>query len=161
MDEEHPRDAHAPYPYHSHHKSSQPRHPHEGNQSRDIIIPQPLTYLAPPPLPQFSLLDEPFMALIEETRSILASVDFARVLEVCLDRATEVLFEGLEKNVFGRGTGASPGTAREGDGAGAEAERIRLAGLLPGLARWSQLALNGLPNELVDVRLLSLPFLKS
>jgi peroxin-3 len=64
-----------------------------------------------------------------------------------------VLFEGLEKNVFGRDTGAaSPGVARgEGDGAGAELERIRLAGLLPGLARWSQLALNGLPNELVDV----------
>jgi len=28
--------------------------------------------------------------------------------------------------------------------------RIRLAGLLPGLARWSQLALNGLLNKLVD-----------
>jgi peroxin-3 len=28
--------------------------------------------------------------------------------------------------------------------------KIRLAGLLPGLARWSQLALNAVPNELVD-----------
>ncbi|KAJ7933757.1 Peroxin-3-domain-containing protein [Mycena leptocephala] len=35
-----------------------------------------------------------------------------------------------------------------------EEVRIRLAGLLPGLARWSHLALNGLPNELIDVRLL-------
>jgi peroxin-3 len=31
--------------------------------------------------------------------------------------------------------------------------KIRLAGLLPGLARWSQLALNAVPNELVDVSL--------
>jgi len=62
-----------------------------------------------------------------------------------------VLFEGLEKNVFGRDAAA----ADVEDGAvGVEVERIRLAGLLPGLARWSQLALNGLPNELVDVRLL-------
>ena len=29
--------------------------------------------------------------------------------------------------------------------------KMRLAGMLPGLARWSALALNGLPNELVDV----------
>jgi hypothetical protein len=63
-----------------------------------------------------------------------------------------VLFEGLEKNVFGRDAAAH--VAGGGDGAvGVEVERIRLAGLLPGLARWSQLALNGLPNELVDVRL--------
>lgn len=32
-----------------------------------------------------------------------------------------------------------------------EEVKIRLAGLLPGLARWSQLALNAVPNELVDV----------
>ena len=32
-----------------------------------------------------------------------------------------------------------------------EEVKVRLAGLLPGLARWSQLALNAVPNELVDV----------
>lgn len=31
-----------------------------------------------------------------------------------------------------------------------EEVKVRLAGLLPGLARWSQLALNAVPNELVD-----------
>ena len=136
--------SHAPRSHRPHHQPSYSRHQHDVDQT-------PI-YLAPPPPPtQFSLLDEPFIALIEETRSILASSDFAVVLEVCLDRATEVLFEGLEKNVFGRDAAA----ADVEDGAvGVEVERIRLAGLLPGLARWSQLALNGLPNELVDVRLL-------
>jgi len=77
---------------------------------------------------------------------VLASPDFIRVLEVCLDRAMEVLFESLEKNVF---SWADEGE-REGQGAHEVEQRIRLAGLLPGLARWSQLALDGLPNELVD-----------
>lgn len=99
----------------------------------------------PPPPPsnlQAHLLDDPrFSALITETRTILCSSDFSRVLEVCLDTATETLFAGLEKNVF------VPNEPEPGD----DMLRIRLAGLLPGLARWSQLALNGLPNELVDV----------
>jgi len=88
----------------------------------------------------------------------LASSDFAGVLEVCLDKATEVLFEGLEKNVYGRNYAAAAAHG-VGEQVGAEVERIRLAGLLPGLARWSQLALNGLPNELVDVRSLCSRFL--
>ena len=61
------------------------------------------------------------------------------VLERCLDSGTEVLLEGLKKNVF----------AGEEDESGEV--KMRLAGMLPGLARWSALALNGLPNELVDV----------
>ena len=66
------------------------------------------------------------------------------MLEVCLDRATEVLFSGLERSVF---------VTTEPSAVPGEEVRIRLAGLLPGLARWSQLALNGLPNELVNVSL--------
>ena len=90
-----------------------------------------------------------FNALLDETRAIVASADFAHVLEVCLDRATEVLFASLERNVF---VDSDPG---EGLGLGGGAVRIRLAGLLPGLAKWSQLAMRGLPNELVDVGFLS------
>jgi len=99
-------------------------------------------FLPPPPPPNLQAhLDDPrFSTLLAETRSILSSSDFSRVLEVCLDTATEVLFAGLEKNVF------VPNEPASGD----DVLRIRLAGLLPGLARWSQLALNGLPNELVD-----------
>ncbi|KAG6808955.1 hypothetical protein H0H92_002242, partial [Tricholoma furcatifolium] len=85
--------------------------------------------------------DPAFIALLEETRSIITSSDFACVLESCLDRATEVLFTGLEKSVFvSSEPGLPPG----------EPVRIRLAGLLPGLSRWSHLAMNALPNELVD-----------
>lgn len=78
-----------------------------------------------------------FTALLEETRDLLASSDFALVLERALDRATALLFDGLSQNVF----------------VGEESEdevRLRVAAVLPGLARWSSLALNGMPNELVD-----------
>jgi peroxin-3 len=85
------------------------------------------------------------MALLEETRDQLTSPNFALVLERALDRATSLLFDGLIQNVF----------------VGQEAEegevRLRTASVLPGLARWSSLALNGLPNELVDVRSSFLP----
>ena len=101
------------------------------------------TYFPPPP-PHAHLLDEPFASLIKETRNVLSSADFARVLEVCLDRATDVMFDGLENNVF-KPSGSFAGEDR------IDEVRIRLAGLLPGLAKWSHLALNGLPNELIDV----------
>ncbi|KIK02522.1 hypothetical protein K443DRAFT_96706 [Laccaria amethystina LaAM-08-1] len=97
-------------------------------------------------LPPTHIRDPGFTTLIEETRGIISSADFASVLETCLDRATQVLFSGLEKNVF-------IDTATAEDRTTPEEVRIRLAGLLPGLARWSSLALNGLPNELVDTLL--------
>jgi peroxin-3 len=79
------------------------------------------------------------MALLEETRDQLTSSNFALVLEHALDRATSLLFDGLSQNVF-------VGQEEEGE------VRLRTASVLPGLVRWSSLALNGLPNELVDVR---------
>ncbi|KAF8199895.1 Peroxin-3 [Mycena galopus ATCC 62051] len=93
-------------------------------------------------LPPRTSENDPFTHLLEETRTIICSPDFACVFEACLDRATEVLLTSVESAVFATSTEASvvPG----------EEVRIRLAGLLPGLARWSHLALNGLPNELVD-----------
>jgi len=78
-----------------------------------------------------------FTALLEETRDLLTSSDFALVLERALDRSTTMLFDGLSQNVF-------VGEEDEGE------VRLRTAGVLPGLARWSSLALNGMPNELVD-----------
>jgi len=81
-----------------------------------------------------------FLALLDETRDIIVSSDFSCVLEQCLDCATEALFEGLEKYVFVQSEPYPPG----------ESVRIRLAGMLPGIARWSNLALNAIPNELVD-----------
>ncbi|KAF9045040.1 Peroxin-3-domain-containing protein [Panaeolus papilionaceus] len=98
------------------------------------------TYIPPPPVPPLHLLnDPPFNALLEETRTVLRSEDFLRVLEVALDKATEVLMAGIEKDLFGIGRGDIPSE-----------ERIRLAGLLPGLAKWSREVMLQLPNNLVD-----------
>ncbi|TBU26261.1 Peroxin-3 [Dichomitus squalens] len=92
--------------------------------------------------------DPTFDAFLSETRTHVASGSFEHVLEVCLDRATEVLFRGVEKHVFG--------SYQEQDDltlVGGQEPRERLAAMLPGLARWCHLALEGLPNELVDVSL--------
>jgi len=70
---------------------------------------------------------------------LLTSSNFALVLERALDRATSLLFDGLSQNVF---------VGKEGEEEGEV--RLRTASVLPGLARWSSLALDGLPNELVD-----------
>lgn len=84
--------------------------------------------------------DPTFASLLSETRSLITSSDFSRVLEVCLDKGTDVLFDGLRRNVF-----------VDESGQASEEVKLRLAGLLPGLVNWSHLALNGLPNELIDV----------
>ncbi|KAJ7091940.1 Peroxin-3 [Mycena belliarum] len=96
--------------------------------------------LAPPP-PHAARNKDAFARLLDETRAVVASPDFACVFEACLDRATEVLLTTVERAVFDAASDAVPL---------GEEPRIRLAGLLPGLARWSHVALNGLPNELVD-----------
>lgn len=85
-----------------------------------------------------------FDRLLEETRSLLQSPDFSIVLESCLDRATDTLFKSIKDTIFVQG-----GSSVDENGAPLQ---LRLAGLLPGMARWSHLAFNGLPNELVDVR---------
>ncbi|KAH9903279.1 Peroxin-3 [Cubamyces lactineus] len=87
--------------------------------------------------------DPKFNAFLDETRTHLTSGSFDRVLEVCLDQAMEVLFQGVEKNVFGSHN-------EQGDLMMGQEPRERLAAMLPGLARWCHLALEGLPNELVD-----------
>ena len=89
--------------------------------------------------------DRAFSALLDELRQTVTSPAFASVLEASLDRAMDVLLDGLRKNVF-----RSMDRPRDDR----EAEIPRLASLLPGLARWSQLALNTVPNKLVDVRII-------
>ena len=91
--------------------------------------------------PLAHLHEEPFSNLLSETREVLSSPDFARVLEVCLDYATEILLESLARDAF------EPNR----DPTGTTEPRIKLAELLPALSKWSQLALESLPNELVDV----------
>lgn len=109
-----------------------------------------------------SLRSDPrFISLLDETRAYLSGPDFAYALTCALDRATGVLIDHLHKRVF-VDTESTPGPAEEktSDNGGREEGssvtdareelKIRLVGLLPGLARWSQLALNATPNELVD-----------
>lgn len=103
--------------------------------------------------------DPMFSSLLSQTRVYLSSPDFAYALSAALDRATSVLVDGLRAKVF-----VDLNTTNVPEGLSAnnpidltvgqevkEEVKVRLAGLLPGLARWSQLALNAVPNELVDV----------
>ncbi|KAK7056357.1 peroxin [Paramarasmius palmivorus] len=93
----------------------------------------------PPPRQE----DTHFTSLLEETRAILTSSDFAHVLDICLDDAVGSLMESLESGVF-----APP--AEDASFLTAEPTRVRLASLLPPLANWSKDTLVGLPCELVD-----------
>lgn len=110
-----------------------------------------------------------FAALLAQTHHYLSGPDFAHALGCALDRATEVLMDGLRARVFVDSTSAvnvpnaeeTQAQSRTGDldvDANSEKDeiKIRLAGLLPGLARWCQLALSATPNELVDVRRISI-----
>ena len=115
-------------------------------------------------------VDPQFNALLAQTRCYLSGPDFTYVLGCALDRATEVLMDGLRARVFVDSANAvnvpnaeeAQAQSMTGDAeGGASSEnkdeiKIRLAGLLPGLTRWSQLALNATPNELVDVRRISI-----
>ncbi|KAI5990311.1 Peroxin-3 [Pisolithus orientalis] len=83
--------------------------------------------------------DSRFTSLLDETRAYLSGPDFAYALTCALDRATGVLVDHLHKQVFGTNVTHAK-----------EELKLRLVDLLPGLARWSQLALNATPNELVD-----------
>ncbi|KAL0947693.1 hypothetical protein HGRIS_013778 [Hohenbuehelia grisea] len=96
---------------------------------------------SPPVSQQPNIRDPQFVELIEETHRTIASSDFQRVVDACLERAVHVLFDDLEHGFF---------RSQQEDGSSNE-PRIRLAALLPGLARWSRDVLNGLPNVLVDV----------
>jgi len=90
-----------------------------------------------------AMRDSPtFDGLLIETRTLLQSPDFSVVLESCLDRATDILFKSIKDTIFAQG-----GSSVDRSGAPLQ---LRLASLLPGMARWSHLAFNGLPNELVD-----------
>lgn len=92
---------------------------------------------------EFTSIDDPaFLNLVNETRAFISSADFGRVLETCLDHATDVLFDGLRRTLFTDGLSSVDA---------ASGEKVRLAGLLPGVARWCHSAVHGTPNELVEV----------
>lgn len=94
--------------------------------------------------------DSTFDTLLAETRTHIASGSFARVLATCLDKATDVLLAGVESNIFGN-PDAQGAAWEDPNAAFGQEPRVRLANMLPPLARWSHVALEANPNELIDV----------
>lgn len=92
--------------------------------------------------PHLATVDAPLRRLLDETRAYVKSVDFDLVWGKALDKVTDIVLDGIEKEAFG-GPMASVGPMEE--------QRERLAALLPGMARWCHPALFSLPNELVEV----------
>ncbi|KAG0703196.1 hypothetical protein DFH29DRAFT_874600 [Suillus ampliporus] len=116
------------------------------------------TTSSPTSQPCTELNDPIFSSLLSQTRTYPAGPDFAYALSTALDRAMGVLVDGLRAKVF---IDLSMTNVTEGlsvtdpidltmEEEAKEEIKIRLAGLLPGLAQWSQLVLNAVPNELVD-----------
>lgn len=104
-------------------------------------------------------VDRTLRSLLNETRSFISSADFGVVLGLCLDRGTETLIGGLRDNVYEHQHTHTQTQIRIGEERGGEevevegaGAKVRLAALLPAVARWSHLAVNGMPNELVEVR---------
>ena len=94
--------------------------------------------------------DPTFDTLLAETRAHIASGSFEYVFAVCLDKATEVLLAGVERNIFGNPDGQA-GPWEDPNALLGQEPRVRLANMLPPLARWSRVALEAMPNELIDV----------
>jgi peroxin-3 len=88
--------------------------------------------------------EEAFRTLLDETKDFLTSRDFEIVLEKSIDWALDQFVNGMKREVFGEDTPA------EGDEPPTQ-NKLRFAALLPGVTRWSHLAVNAIPNELVEV----------
>ncbi|KAG8999362.1 peroxin [Tulasnella sp. JGI-2019a] len=93
-----------------------------------------------------------FRSLMDETKAIIQSKDFEVVLDSALEWGVNLFIEGMEIGVF-RTNGEDEATvAPSATGHIEEVEEVtlRLAAILPGVARWSHLAVDGIPNELIE-----------
>lgn len=83
--------------------------------------------------------DKDFESLVSESRQLILTPSFEAVFEASLETSFSLFFSFLEKEVFGvNATTGEPGKA------------LRLVDVLPGMARWSRIAISGIPNELID-----------
>ena len=96
-------------------------------------------------------------ALLDETRDVLESRDFRSVLRLSLSRVFAELDEAL-RPAFGVAPPKPPGVPsmtlerfREVEEEEEEGKRVRLAALLPAIARQSQLILCAVPNTYAEV----------
>lgn len=97
-------------------------------------------------------LDGPLRSLIAATCEAAGSADFGVVLGLGMDRGTEVLVRALREDVY-EGGGED---YNEETGSGLERASVRLAAVLPAVARWAHVAVHGMPNELIEVRVYSI-----
>jgi len=100
--------------------------------------------------PHLATIDPPLRRLLDETKAYVASPDFQLVWGLSLDRGCNMVLDGLEREVFGE----APSLEEVGQNVETPSptdRTERLAGILPGLARWCHPALYGLPNALVEV----------
>ncbi|KAG8709750.1 peroxin [Ceratobasidium sp. 395] len=84
-------------------------------------------------------IDPALSTLLTASHTHIASADFALALRRCVDLGTIAMRDGLMRS----GEFGEAGTTGEG-------EKVKLAALLPGVARWTHLALNGVPNEIIE-----------
>ncbi|KAG8687553.1 peroxin [Ceratobasidium sp. 423] len=87
-------------------------------------------------------VDPALSTLLNASRAHISSADFAIALRKCLDLGTIAMKDGLIRSgEFGEATNTDPDN---------EGPKVKLAALLPGVARWTHLALNGVPNEIIE-----------
>ncbi|EUC61530.1 peroxin-3 protein [Rhizoctonia solani AG-3 Rhs1AP] len=87
-------------------------------------------------------VDPALSTLLSASRTHISSADFAIALRKCLDFGTIAMKDGLIRSgEFGETANTS---------ADDESAKVKLAALLPGVARWTHLALNGVPNEIIE-----------
>lgn len=98
--------------------------------------------------PHLATIDPPLRRLLDETKEYVAGPDFQLVWGLALDKGCDMVLDGLEREIFGEHSGVEEVDPAVQTLSADKTER--LAGILPGLARWCHPALYGLPNELVE-----------
>ncbi|CAE6496422.1 unnamed protein product [Rhizoctonia solani] len=87
-------------------------------------------------------VDPSLSTLLSASHAHISSADFAIALRKCLDLGTIAMKDGLIRSgEFGEVSNT---------GLDDEGSKVKLAALLPGVARWTHLALNGVPNEIIE-----------
>ncbi|KAG8987865.1 peroxin, partial [Tulasnella sp. 427] len=97
-----------------------------------------------------SLRDTAFRTLMDDTRVLLNGQDFGVVFDKAMDWSVDWLVERVQRDVFE----CTPEEQKEGEqdeeGKDREEKKVKLAALLPGVARLSHTLVNSMPNELIE-----------
>ncbi|KAG8903511.1 peroxin, partial [Tulasnella sp. 417] len=91
-----------------------------------------------------SLRDSAFRTLMDDTRGLLNGQDFGVVFEKAMDWGVDWLLERIQREMF------DTRCEDQGEGDEKEEKRVKLAALLPGVARLSHTLVNSMPNEHIE-----------